>query len=459
MRNFVDRKEEWAVLESEYKTKGASFVVVYGRRRVGKSTLLSKFCEGKKHIYFLATEENERQNREEFQRMIAETCALPMMKEAKFDRWEPLFEQLSVWNSESEKYILVIDEFQYLGKANSAFPSVLMKIWDTFLKDTNIMLILCGSLIRMMTDQVLNYNSPLYGRRTSQIRMRQIPYQYYAEFMPQIDEKKRELFYAVTGGVPKYIEQIEPEKDFFDAVESSVLNQNSFLYVEPEFLLEKEVSEIGSYFSILRVIALGATKMSEISSRLEIKQSGLSKYLKTLTELDIIERQVPVTEENPEKSKMGQYRIKDNFIRFWFLFVYTNRGFLEAGRKDYVKKRIEEHFIDGHMSYVYEEICREKMWGMPDRFPVFDRLGRWWNRNAEIDIVAYNSDGNDIIFGECKYSVRPKGMEVLRELREKSIEVDWNRGRRAETYVLFSRSGYTSDLHVYAQKHPEIILL
>ena len=187
MKRFIDRVSEWNTLEEEYNRTGASFVVVYGRRRVGKSTLLSKFCEGKKSIFYLATEENERQNIESFQNQIAETFESSIIKNARFDRWEAIFEALVNLTDDEKKLILVIDEFQYLGMCNAAFPSILMKIWETTLKEANIMLVLCGSLIRMMTSQVLNYDSPLYGRRTAQIRMQQIPFAFYKEFMPQLN--------------------------------------------------------------------------------------------------------------------------------------------------------------------------------------------------------------------------------------------------------------------------------
>ena len=457
-KKFIDRKTEWKSLQEEYEKDRASFVIVYGRRRVGKSTLLSEFCDGKKSIQFLAMEESETLNREAFAKTVGAQLDISILKEARFDRWEPIFLQIAEKISAEEKLILVMDEFQYLGKSNPAFPSVFMKIWDEILKDKNIMVILCGSLIQMMTAQTLNYGSPLYGRRTAQIRMGQIPYMYYGEFVPEKSEDERMQMYAVTGGVPKYIELFDVKTDIYTAIEQNIINANAFLYYEPEFLLEKEVSEIGSYFSLLRVIALGATKLSEISARLEVKQTSLSKYIKTLIELDILERQTPITEENPEKSKMGQYRIKDNYIRFWFAYVYPNRGMIETGHQEYAMERIRKHFIEGHMSYVYEDICREKIWEYASELPEFNRVGRWWNKNCEIDIVAYDSSGKDMIFGECKYTLQPKGMDVLAELKRKGKEVKRHIEDRKETYVLFSRAGYEKSLIEYANEHGEVLL-
>ena len=289
--------------------------------------------------------------------------------------------------------------------------------------------------------------------------MQQIPYRYYDQFLPERSDDERERLYAITGGVPKYIEQIYNSADCFDAIEKEIINENSFLYYEPEFLLEKEVAEVGSYFSILRVIALGATKLSEIASRLETKQSGLSKYLRTLTELDLLEREVPVTEENPNKSKMGQYKIKDNYIKFWFAFIYPNRALIESGRRNFVLTRIKQHFVENHMSYVYECICRERMWDMEEMLLPFDRVGRWWNKNTEIDIVAYDSAGDSMIFGECKYSLQPKGTRVLEELKRKSKVVNWKNEKRKEMFVLFSKSGYTDELKTYADGRDDVVLV
>jgi hypothetical protein len=461
MGKFVDRFTEMETLEKEYNRAGASFVVVYGRRRVGKTALINKFCDGKERaIRFLATEEQENANLMSFKEKIAEELSNPLLSAATVTRWEPVFDVIAEnCPDDGGKLILVIDEFQYLGKANSAFPSILMNIWDEKLKDKNFMLILCGSLIHMMTAQVLSYASPLYGRNTAQMKMKQIPFKYYSEFYPNLTEDERILRYAVTGGVPKYIELFEEKGDIFSAIRTNILSGNSFLYAEPEFLLQKEVSEIGSYFSLLKTIAAGNHKLSKIATAMGVAQTGLSKYLSTLAELDIIERQVPITEENPAKSKKGLYFIKDNFIKFWFQFVYPYKDLLEAEQTDFVMQKIKANFIDNHAAYVYEDICREKIWQYNEEAFSFTKVGRWWGeKDVEIDIVAYDALGNDIIFGECKYSVNPKGMDVLRSLMSKKDKVSWKKEDRKEHFIIFSRSGYTEELKEYADKAGNVVL-
>lgn len=460
MPKFINRKKELATLQKEYDRETASFVVIYGRRRIGKTALITEFCKDKPHIFFLVTEESEAENRSIFKEKVADFLENSLLKSATIDRWEIIFEQIALASDFSkERIIIILDEFQYIGKANPAFPSILMNVWEQKLKDKNIMLILCGSLISMMMAQVLSYDSPLYGRRTAQMRLQQIAFEHYKEFVPNSSEEEQILRYAITGGVPKYIELFGKQKDIYEAIRETVLSPNSFLYAEPEFLLQKEVSEIGSYFSILKVIANGNHKLSAIATVLNAKQTSLIKYLKVLCELDVIERQVPITEENPEKSKKGLYFIKDNFIKFWFQYVYPYKGMLETDQEEFVLQKMKGSFIGNHVSYVYEDICRQKMWHMTDKGFSFNRVGRWWgNQDVEIDIVAYDAMGTDIVFCECKYSVNPKGMKELNNLMQKASAVVWKNKERTEYFMLFSKSGYTKEILEYAKEHNNIVL-
>ena len=352
-KRFIDRVEELKTLENEYRRAESSFVIVYGRRRVGKTALMNEFMSRHKEcsIYFLATQESEEQNRKAFRDQISDRIGNELLKSADAD-WLTVFKLLAEYRT-NERKIIVLDEFQYLGRSNPAFPSVMQKVWDTVLKDANVMLILCGSLVTLMQQQTLDYSSPLYGRRTAQIKLRQIRYPYYKDFYEGKSEDELIPFYAVTGGVPKYIESFRDCENVEDGIENLVLNPQSYLYEEPYFLLQNEVSEIGSYFSLIRAIAMGNSKLSDISAFLGVKQTNIPKYLKTLQDLDLVKREVPVTEDNPEKSKSGLYRITDNFISFWFKFVYPYRSFLERGEKTYVMEQFKKMFVQNYVSFVY----------------------------------------------------------------------------------------------------------
>ena len=268
--------------------------------------------------------------------------------------------------------------------------------------------------------------------------------------------------YAVTGGVPKYIESFADVGDIYEGISENILNPSGYLYDEPQFLLQQEVSEVGSYFSIIKAIAAGNSKLSAIATLLEVKSTSLTKYLKTLIDLDILEREVPVTEDNPEKSKKGLYKIKDNYLRFWFAFVYPNLSFIESGNSRIVMNKIRKGFISSHVAFVYEDICREKMWDLSsqDTWPFyFSKIGRYWDSKTEIDVVALDPDGKNMILGECKYWKDPVGINILRELEEKSKAISWNKAVRKTWYVLFSSSGFTQELETLAKKREDVLLV
>ena len=242
----------------------------------------------------------------------------------------------------------------------------------------------------------------------------EIPFAYYHEFFPGKSRRKLIEIYAVTGGVPKYIELFSESRDIYSAIDSCVLNRSGYLYDDPHFLLQQEVSEVGSYFSVIRAIAASNSKPSV----LETKATSLTTYLKTLIDLDILEREVPITEENSEKSKRSLYRIKDNYIRFWFAFVY-------------------------------EDVCRERIWELnaEGAWPFnFSKLGRYWDSNTEIDIAALDTEDNNLILGECKYWQEPVGISVLRNLEEKAKTVSWKQETRKTWFVLFGCNGFTEEL-------------
>ena len=460
MRRFVDREQEMATLQSEYDRDGSALVVLYGRRRVGKTTLISEFIKNKKALFFLASEESESQNRLAFQEKAADFLNSNLLKNVEVKSWDVLFRAIMDSHFDS-KPVIVLDEFQYLGKSNPAFPSVFQRIWEEILKDRQVMVILCGSLISMMQSQTLAYDSPLYGRRTAQIRLKQIPFAYYHQFFPDKSRKELIEMYAVTGGVPKYIELFSQSKDIYSAIEKCVLNRSGYLYDEPHFLLQQEVSEVGSYFSIIKAIAAGNTKLSAIAGVLEVKSTSLTKYLKTLMDLDILEREVPVTEDSPEKSKKGLYKIKDNYLRFWFAFVYPNMSFIESGHGRIVMDKIRKSLVRNHIAFVYEDICRERMWEINAEgvWPFyFSKLGRYWDSKEEIDIAAIDPDGKNLILGECKYWQEPVGVSVLRELEAKAKTVSWEKEKRKTWFVLFSVNGFTEDLRAEAAARTDLRL-
>lgn len=324
------------------------------------------------------------------------------------------------------------------------------------------MLILCGSLISLMQSQVLDYSSPLYGRRTGQIKLKQIPFKYYGEFFPNKTTEELIPFYAVTGGVPKYILSFQNDGDVFSAINNRVLTSQSYLYDEPTFLLQKEVSEVGSYFTLIKAIAMGNHKLADIASCVGVKQTSLTKYLRNLIDLDLVEREVPVTESAPEKSKSGLYKIVDNYIAFWFKFVYPYRAYLEKGETNYVLEKIKSGFKQNYVSFVYEDICREKIWDMAveNRWDFeISKVGRYWDKEMELDIVALDQSGKNAVIGECKYSQAEKGLNVLHELQAKAQKLAKKCDITHTQLIIFSNGGFSQGLRDEAARNPDLLLV
>lgn len=262
----------------------------------------------------------------------------------------------------------------------------------------------------------------------------------------------------MTGGVPKYIESFSDCTDIFTGIEENVLNRTGYLYEEPHFLLQQEVTEVGGYFSVLRAIAFGRSKLSEIASFMEAKATDLTRTLKTLIELDLVRREVPVTEENPEKSIKGLYRITDYYIRFWFIMIYPNQGDIEQGNTAYVLEKIKKSLVRSHTAFVYEDVCREELAARKDLPCHFSKIGQYWDKSTEIDIVAVNDEESVILFGECKYWSDCVDVDVFYQLQEKAGRVPWHKGSRKELYCIFSMSGFSPRLLELARDRDDLIL-
>ena len=461
MEKFIGRINEMKTLETEYR-RDSSFVVIYGRRRVGKTTLMKEFIKGKNALYFLATEEIESQSQKRLLNLAAGFSRQDYLKTASVNDWEAIFQVIA--NSRpDEKKVLVIDEFQYLVQVNTAFPSILQKIWDEFLKDKKIMVILCGSLISMMLTHVLSYSSPLYGRRTAQIRLQPLKFTDLQDRAQTKSFSEWVEFHALTGGVPKYFEFFDNDHSIMENIRAFVLNKSGFLYEEPLFLLESEVREPVNYFSIIKTIAEGNHKSSEISNALLQKANNLSPYLSTLMDLDLIEKRIPVTEKTPEKSRKGLYFIKDNFINFWFNYVYPDKGELELDNQEIVMKKLEDNFADRFVSYVYEDVCKDIFSQLcKDGAIAFtpSKIGSYWNGNStiEIDVVAMDNTRHMIFAAECKYlKNKPLDFSVYLRLLEKCSTPDFS--GYDIMYGLFSKSGFDKRLMDLAKVNANLVLI
>lgn len=463
---FIGRKREMEKLESEY-SRDSSFVVIYGRRRVGKTTLIKEFLKNKTAFYFLATEEIESQSMKRLAGVVVRTTKNRLLQNATFTDWLDLFQVIADYEPEKKK-VLVIDEFPYLVKTNSAFPSILQNAWDEILKDNNLMLILSGSLIGMMQKHALSYDSPLYGRRTSQMRLAPLSFtDIYAVQNLSFTESVEQ--YAVTGGVPKYLEFFEDGRELTEQIKDAVLSKNGFLYEEPFFLLKSESMTAVNYFSIIKAIADGNHKIGKIAGVLGIESSKLTPYLSTLSELGFVEKRTPVTEKNPEKSRKGLYFIADNFIRFWFRYVYPYKGELELDNMQIVLEEMKKDFETKFVAFAYEDICKDIFAnlckrGVVDFVP--SQIGAYWlndyTGDTEIDVMAVDNQNKRIFAGECKYHRNPVDAPVYYALKEKVL----NAGEIRKSYPgydviygIFSKSGFTQRMLDAARETSNLVLV
>ena len=463
---FIGRTSELATLNAELE-HGSGFVVIYGRRRVGKTTLIKEFIKDKRAFYFLATTESEAQSMKRFAGVLSRTTKNPMLSKVTFTDWLDLF-QVVADDHPDEKKVLVIDEFPYLVKTNPDFPSILQNAWDEVLKDHNVMLVLCGSLISMMKKHALAYDSPLYGRRTAQIRL--MPLQFTDVYAAQnLSFEQAVEQYAITGGVPKYMEFFQTDEPLVEQIRRVVLSKNGFLYEEPDFLLNEEVQTPINYFSVLKAISDGNHKLSKIGMTMEQDTSAITPYLKTLIDLGFVIKNVPITEKNPERSRKSLYYVSDNFIRFWFRYVYPYKGELELDNQQIVLDELEKDFIQKFVAFSYEDVCKD-IFASLCRNKAVDfvpsRIGSYWlndiNGDTEIDVMAVDHQKKQVFAGECKYHNKPVDATVYYELEEKvkkSAELRTAFPGYKVLYGLFSKSGFTQRMLDQAEGRDDILLI
>ncbi|MEW6108688.1 MAG: ATP-binding protein [Nitrospirota bacterium] len=467
---FINREKELEALSSAYKDSKAQFIVIYGKRRVGKTEIVKQFFKSIPHIYFLADKAPEKEQLSLLSEKVGLLYKDQFLLSRGFGNWHDFFTYIK----DKGRVVLAIDEFPFLIEANRAVPSIFQKGWDEGLKDSGIFLILLGSSIGMMETDVLGYKSPLFGRRTGQLLIEPLSFWHAKKFFPRISDEDFMYIYSVLGGTPAYLLQFDPAADLWTNIRKKIFASNAYLFSEPEFILKEELREPRNYFSIIRAISMGKARAGEIINETGFEKNVVGKYLSVLTDLRIVKREVPVTEKSCEKSKKGIYMLDDNYFRFWFKYVFPNKSFIEEGETDYVIKNKIRPELDIFVSQTYEEVCRSYVRkGLPsagsfgkgmkfnsERVSAtsrFDKIGRWWTKDAEIDIVGINEDDNAILFGEAKWSGKPVGVNILNELKAKAEEVQWGNSKTSKHFALFSRKGFTSEMLKLAKREKVLL--
>ena len=454
---FIGRERELSSLNKLYMSDKFEFAVIYGRRRVGKTALISQFIKGKRAIYFMGVESNAKQNLENLSKNIVE-LETGIQTETSFLSFQAALEHVFLL-AQRERLILVIDEYPYVARSFQSLASTLQLLIDKYKEDSKLMLILCGSSMSYMEDYVLSYKAPLYGRRTAQIQVFPFDFADACCYLKNFAAEDKALLYGIFGGTPQYLLQIDDRLRVEDNIKNTFLNTSSSLFEEPENLLKQEVREPALYNAVIIAIATGASRMAEISSKVGEDTSVCAGYLKNLITLGLIRKETPYGEQTSRKSI---YSIDDNMFRFWYRFVPANNSVIARGGVDLAYKRIEPHLSD-YMGKVFEEICKQYLWRLLliGEAPVeFKELGRWWGNDssarsqAEIDIMG-EQDRDIALFGECKWTNEKADAGILETLVRRSQMF-----RYPKTHLyLFAKKGFTSGCEDRARELGNVTLV
>ena len=473
---FIGREAELKFLQDRYDEKKGQLIVLYGRRRIGKTETLREFCKDKPHIFFSCTQSTDRVQLAKFSKQILRADIPAKQYISEFSDWEKAFRSVLELPYGEKKKLLVIDEFPYMCKGNKSIPSILQNLWDAELKYNNVMIILCGSAMSFIEKDLLAEKNPLYGRATGVYKMNEMGFYDAAKFFPNYSERDKVLAYAVLGGIPHYLNQFDSELSVAENIKRNILTKGSVLYSEVDFLLHQELRETPIYNSIIEAVALGNTKLNDISQKSLVDDtSKTSVYLRNLIELGIVEREFSVDAGTKEKANTnrGTYRLTDNFFRFWYAFGFVNLSQLEDGDVDGVYEYSVEPALHEFASLAFEDICKEfirelqKKNALPFRYI---KMGRWTGKTTvrdkerenglrvaetEIDLLAIGRGAKEYLVGECKFKQTPFNYSEYLDITAKLTP---QKEHAKFYYALFSESGFDEKIIAEAEKAKNLYL-
>lgn len=450
---FIGRTGELETLQDAYESPTAEMAIVYGRRRIGKTALIRKFCEDKPVFFYTARAWKDAFQLEEFSQAVGVFNHNPQQR---FLDWPAALRALTNQPCDSRK-VIVIDEFQYIAKERPSILSELQVLWDEELSRKNIFLILCGSAVSFIAKEVLGEKNPLYGRARTIMKVGPLPFHVTARFVPQCTADDVFRGYAALGGIPYYWQGMNPQRTLTENLATNLLRESGFLNDEAQSVLRQEFRDPSTYNAILQAIAFGATTRHEIVQKSLADSRNLSKYLTVLEDMDLIEREFSVFAGSGDLSNAsrGLYRISDHYLKFWFRFLAKNPVPIMTRAEAISEWRSSvEPFFSEFASDAFEEVCRQYLirlryaGQLPFRPTV---LGRWWENNTEIDIVAADHDRRHCLVGECKYRNEKVNLKVFRSLQAKCARLPVHDDTIFH-YWLFSRSGFDDSLKELAER-------
>ena len=455
---MIGRGNELEMLNSLYESNKFEYLVLYGRRRVGKTTMLQEFAKDKNAIFFPAQEKNDVLNLQDFSKMVQ--LKLDGTFIASFDGWRAAFEYID--KKVTERTLIIIDEFPFIAEENPTIKSILQHVIDHFWKNNkNIFLILCGSSVSFMESDIMGNKSPLHNRQTSSLEV--LPFDYYESslFYPKYSYEQKLIAYGILGGVPRYLEAFDDGLSIEENIAKNIIKKGAYLNEEPLNLLRAELRDPNVYNSILGAIANGRNKVLEISDYLHEERNKVSKYLLVLQTMRLVEKKVPCGEG--EGSRKGIYKLTDNFFRFWFRYEFTNNVYYEMLGADAASKEIMEGISD-YMGDAFEGICTEYFVkkAKKGRLPFVPfMIGKWWGNNLhikaqdDVDILMIDKTGKKGIFVECKFTNSPMPHKEYEDLKNAMLAFPDIK----EKYMYFiSKSGYEASVIRHAEEDGALLL-
>ncbi len=464
--SFVGREAELQLLDRLWARPGATLLILYGRRRVGKTRLLTYWLRqgdagergqeqaARRVLYWVAEPSSARDQLRSFSQAVYNFAVsqAPAPEDFTYANWQQAWQQVAVL-AQNERLGLLLDEFTYLLEIDPSIAGQLQNLWDQTLSRSNLFLVICGSHLGMMLRHTLSYQAPLYGRAIAQLRLQPLPFGMTARYFPGFDADERVAIYAIWGGIPAYWERLDPAATLSDNIRHELLTANNLMQAEPRLLLQDFVNEPHNYVGILRAIANDARTQGEIAAFSGLAQGHVSQYLSILQNAGFVERRVPVT--LGERSRLGRYHIVDPYLRFYYRFLASRQSQLALGIQEQSLAEIRRHLRDFIGANTWEELCREWLLraSAQQAVPVLvDQVGSAWTRAAQVDVVGINSMEKTLVLGECKWGPEPSGRSVLTGLVEKTAEIVPSQGQWQVYYLGFARAGWTDASHAFAQE-------
>ncbi len=460
---FYNRTHELERLQRRWDTGEAQIFTLWGRRRVGKSVLLLRFAEGKRHLYFEATSGTRADQLADFSERLAEATGRAALAAPS---WRDALDAVADWAREGP-VLVVLDEFQYIAKESGDVGSIVNVWWRERGEQLPIFLVLCGSEVGFFEREVVNYSATTYGRRAGQLRLRPFAPADVALFLGEWGPEERIAAYAVFGNMPYYLAQIRPRQSLAENILELILMSDGLLHEEAPLLLEQELTDAAGYFSVLRAIAAGQTRVSQIAQRTGVGTVRVSQMLDTLQSMWLVERTVPVTVRNPERSRQSLYRILDPYLRFWFRFVLPAHGRLidAGGAQRHLTGRVLPQLDEFVSSPAFEEVCQRWLLREIDAASV----GRWWGKvremrgralrdiDREIDVVAVDDSGRVTALGSCKWTAGP--LPHAEKTKLDALAAYLLPDADPPALYFFARNGFAPQLALEAEQDPRIHLV